>query len=137
MKLLVKNSKIIRLQLVKEKGRGETCIAESARNIPFVIKRIYTMKGMPRDVVRGNHAHKMLTQVIVCPRGSFTLELDDGMRCQIIVMNKPEIGVVLGPKLWATMSNFSDDCMIFVMADDYYDKNEYITDYEEFKRLTP
>ena len=98
----------------------------------FKIKRVYFMSGMARGALRGNHAHKKLTQAIFAAHGSFILTLDDGVRTQKIRMADPATGVLLGKNLWATMSDFSKDCVILVFADDYYDENEYIRDYDEF-----
>ena len=82
--------------------------------------------------VRGNHAHRTLTQVIFAAAGSFMLALDDGATKQTIKMSDPSCGIILGPHLWATMSEFSKYCVILIFADDYYDESEYIRDYAEF-----
>jgi len=82
---------------------------------------------------RGHHAHKKLEQVIFCINGSFVLRLDDGVRKQSLLMNDPCLGVKLGPKLWHTMEKFSSDCVILVLADDYYQESDYIRDYDAFK----
>ena len=33
------------------------------------------------------------------------------------------------------MSQFSSDCVLLVLANDYFDENDYIRDYNEFKKL--
>jgi len=38
----------------------------------------------------------------------------------------------LGPKLWHTMEKFSADCVILVLADDYYQESDYLRNYDEF-----
>jgi hypothetical protein len=47
-------------------------------------------------------------------------------------MDDPAQGVLLGPCLWATMKEFSSDCVILVLADGYYEESEYIRDYQGF-----
>lgn len=131
----VRNSGVVRL---KASGRPETGMlyaAASEREIPFAIKRVYFINGMFEGAVRGNHAHRTLTQAIFAAAGLFTLILDDGISKQTIRMADPSFGVVLGPHLWATMSEFSKDCVILVCADDYYEESEYIRDYAEFLSL--
>ncbi|MFH1822296.1 MAG: FdtA/QdtA family cupin domain-containing protein, partial [Patescibacteria group bacterium] len=83
--------------------------------------------------VRGKHAHKNLEQVIFCIQGSFSLYLDDGSVQQIIILNKPGVGVFLGKRLWHKMSNFSDHCVLLIFASDYYNESDYIRNYQEFK----
>ncbi|OHA02727.1 MAG: hypothetical protein A3J58_02595 [Candidatus Sungbacteria bacterium RIFCSPHIGHO2_02_FULL_52_23] len=132
VEILVKNSGVVRLKAAGKAETGMLYAAEAEREIPFAIKRVYFMNGMPPDAVRGNHAHRTLTQIIFAAGGSFTLALDDGATKQTIKMSDPSCGIILGPHLWATMSEFSKDCVILIFADDYYDESEYIRDYAEF-----
>ena len=50
-------------------------------------------------------------------------------------MDSPYYGVRLGAMLWHTMTNFSKDCVILVLAADYYKEKDYIRNYAEFKNL--
>ncbi|MER1676608.1 WxcM-like domain-containing protein, partial [Enterobacter cloacae] len=34
--------------------------------------------------------------------------------------------------MWHEMYNFSDDCILMVLADDIYDESDYIRNYEDF-----
>ncbi len=131
----VKNSGVIRVKAVPDPGRGMLYAAEAEKEVPFAIRRVYFMTGMDSSAVRGNHAHRKVTQAIFCVAGSFTLALDDGTTKQTTTMSDPSCGIILGPHLWATMSGFSKDCVILVCADDYYDENEYIRDYAEFSEM--
>ena len=134
-KIKVKNSGIIRLKVFKDYPDGDLFIAEARREIPFDIKRIYFINNFKDSlVVRGRHAHKKLKQVIVCLSGSFDLLLDDGRIRQILKMNNPRVGVLLGNYLWHEMDNFSGDWVILVLAGDYYKESDYIRDYNEFKK---
>lgn len=136
MEIKVKNSGVIDLSSVASPPAGTVYIAESERSIPFAIKRVYFIAGMESGAVRGDHAHRTLMQAIFAAHGSFTLCIDDGAEKQEIKMDNPAQGILLAPHLWTTMRDFSPDCVILVFADDWYDTNEYIRDYEEFLRLT-
>ena len=116
--------------------RGNLFAAEGAKNIPFAIRRVYFVNNM-RDaaVMRGGHAHKKTKQVIFCANGSFRLHLDDGKKKQSIVLDTPTSGVILGPKLWHTMSKFSKNCVMLVFASDYHRESDYIRDYEDFRKI--
>jgi dTDP-4-dehydrorhamnose 3,5-epimerase-like enzyme len=82
--------------------------------------------------VRGFHAHKKLEQYIFCLSGSFRLLLDDGDIKQSILVDSPYYGIRLGAGLWHSMKKFSRDCVILVLASDYYDEADYIRNYDEF-----
>jgi len=129
----VKNSGIIKLQYHDDYPDGILTIGESQKSVPFEIKRVYYINNLYNpNAIRGKHAHKKLEQIIFCVNGAFLLHLDDGNTKQDILINDPYIGIRLGPFLWHTMSNFSKDCVILVFANDYYDENDYIRNYEDF-----
>lgn len=132
-KIKVKNSGIIKLQFFDDFPDGNLVIGEAKKNIPFEIKRIYYINNLfNKKSKRGHHAHKKLEQIIFCINGSFRLNLDDGKTKQSIAMNDPYYGIRLGPKLWHTMSHFTNDCVILVLANDYYKESDYIRNYEIF-----
>ncbi|CDL36572.1 hypothetical protein [Citrobacter freundii] len=35
--------------------------------------------------------------------------------------------------VWHEMYDYSEDCVLMVLADDFYDESDYIRSYEEFK----
>ncbi len=136
MKIKVKNSGIVKLTVRKDRRRGDLFVAESMKNIPFPIKRVYSVNNLKdSSVVRGQHAHKKTKQVIFCANGSFKLSLDDGKRKQEILLDTHAFGIILGPRLWHAMSGFSKDCVIVVFASEHYNEKDYIRSYEDFLKI--
>ena len=133
MKIKVKNSGVINLQHFDDKD-GVLTIGESNKSVPFNIKRIYYINKLGKSKVRGKHAHKKLEQIIFCINGSFRLDLDDGKKKQSVKMSDPYLGIRLGPMLWHEMTDFSKDCVILVLANNFYNEKDYIRDYDEFKK---
>ncbi|MCX6712809.1 MAG: FdtA/QdtA family cupin domain-containing protein [Candidatus Vogelbacteria bacterium] len=132
----VNNSGTVVLQSSDDRPDGLLCIGEGSKNIPFEIKRFYFITGLSQaGAVRGKHAHRKISQAIFCLNGSFDLFLDDGKNTQTIQLNDPAQGILLGPLLWHTMTDFSPDCVILVVADSPYLATDYIRDYSEFKSL--
>jgi hypothetical protein len=39
----------------------------------------------------------------------------------------------LPPMLWHEMFDFSEDCVVLVLAEDYYEERDYIRSYEQFR----
>ncbi len=136
IRIRVKNSGVVKLAAHKDPKRGDLFVAEAKKNVPFPIRRVYFINNLQHvSVSRGGHAHRKLTQAIFCVNGSFVLSLDDGKRKQSILMNQPEVGIILGPKLWVTMSKFSKDCVILLISSDYYDARDYIKTYDDFLKF--
>ncbi len=112
--------------------RGNLVSLEGNNDIPFDIKRVYYLFGTESCVSRGFHAHKNLQQVAICVKGSCTFVLDDGNKRAKVVLNSPLKGLYIDSMKWREMHNFSDDCVLMVLADSIYDEADYIRDYEDF-----
>ena len=126
---------IERVQLQQHGDHGGMLIAlEEARNVPFVIRRVYYIFATKNNVHRGQHAHRYLHQLAVAVRGSVTFLLDDGSGPVEVVLDDPSQGLMLGRMVWRELYDFSDDCVLMVLADQLYDRSDYITDYAEFLR---
>ncbi|MBE1161911.1 sugar 3,4-ketoisomerase [Dyella acidiphila] len=114
--------------------RGMLVALEKDRNVPFEIRRVYYIFATRSEVHRGQHAHRHLNQLAVCVRGSVTIMLDDGSGPVEVVLDDPSQGLLLGRMVWRELYNFSDDCVLMVLADQFYDPADYIADYDEFLR---
>ena len=131
--LRVKHSGVVPVKFFRDLPDGNLFISEGRKNIDFDIKRVYFINNLANHkAVRGMHAHRKLEQVIFCINGSFTLHLDDGVVKQRIKLSDPALGIRVGPMLWHSMSSFSYDCVILVLASDYFDESDYIRDYDVF-----
>lgn len=113
-------------------NRGSLVALESQKNIPFDIKRIYYIFDTKAGVIRGLHAHKDLSQVMVCLKGSCRVVLDNGLTKEQIVLDSPNKGLLIDSMIWREMHDFSEDCVLLVLANEHYEENDYIRDYDEF-----
>lgn len=94
--------------------------------MPGSIKRVYYITDVPYDTVRGGHRHHNTWQALVCIKGSCRVYVHDGESEQEFILNKPEVCLLLEPKDWHTMDNFSQEAILLVMANEMYDVNDYI-----------
>ncbi len=113
-------------------ARGSLIALEENHNTPFDIKRVYYIFGTKENVRRGYHAHKDLKQIAVCVSGSCKFLLDDGYNKEYITLNSPDKGLLIEGLLWREMYDFSADCVLMVVASDYYNGSDYIHDYTQF-----
>lgn len=112
--------------------RGSLVVAENNKNIPFDVKRFYYIYNVKPDVPRGFHAHRELMQLAFCVKGSFKMVMDNGIDKQEVYIDQPNKGLIIPPLVWHEMHNFSEDCIMLILASDYYDENDYIRDYDNF-----
>ena len=115
--------------------RGSLIAIEEKNDIPFSIKRVYYIFDTQAGVTRGLHAHRTLRQVLVCVNGSCKVRLDDGMEKISVPMDNGLQGLLVDPMFWHEMYDFSADCVLLVLASDFYDESDYIRDYGEFIEL--
>jgi len=125
------NIKLIQFQSHGDE-RGSLVALEDNKNIPFTIKRIYYLFNTQEKVRRGYHAHKNLKQLAVVLKGSCRFLLDDGKEKIELLLDNPEQGLYIESFVWREMFDFSDDCVLLVLADSFYDENDYIRDYQLF-----
>ena len=116
--------------------RGGLIALEEGKNVPFKIKRVYYLIGTKPNVRRGFHAHKSLRQLVVAVKGSCSLLLDDGKNSRGIKLNNPTRGLLIDGLVWREIFDFSDDCVLMVLADALYDESDYIRNYDEFLNFT-
>jgi dTDP-4-dehydrorhamnose 3,5-epimerase-like enzyme len=112
--------------------RGQLVALEANRQIPFDVKRVFYIYGTQEGIPRGNHSHYKTKQFLVAVNGSCKVTLDDGKEKQIFDLNKPNLGLFQDALIWGTIHDFSKDCVLMVLADEYYEVNDYITDYKVF-----
>ena len=113
---------------------GNLSIIESGIDLPFEIKRIYYIWNTHNGLPRGSHAHKELHQAFIAVNGSCELVFKDSIEEQRFLMNDASKCLVVSPGYWRDIENFSEDCVLMVLASDHYDENDYIRDYEEYCR---
>ena len=112
--------------------RGSLVALEAEKSVPFMIKRVYYIFGTKAGVSRGFHAHRKLQQVAICITGSCRMILDDGQQRSEVLLNSPNKGLVIGDLVWREMHDFSEDCVLLVLASEHYDESDYIRNYDDF-----
>lgn len=114
--------------------RGNLTVAEQLRNVPFEVKRVYWTYDIPSGESRGGHAHKRCMEFIVAVSGSFTVTLDNGERRQSFHLNHPWQGLLVETGVWRTLEDFSSGAVCLVLASELFEEEDYIREYEDFKK---
>ncbi|AOZ51588.1 sugar 3,4-ketoisomerase [Chromobacterium vaccinii] len=123
--------KLVQLQKHGD-DRGALIALEDQKNVPFPIRRVYYLFGTKPGVRRGLHAHHNLRQMIIAVRGSCRFLLDDGRERVELLLDNPAQGLIVESMMWREMYDFSEDCVLMVLADAHYDEIDYVRDYKEF-----
>lgn len=113
--------------------RGNLTVGEFGRTVPFAAKRYFMVFNVPSVETRGEHAHRECHQFLICVRGSCSVVADDGVHREEFELNSPDLGLHLSPMVWAVQHKYSPDAVLLVFASHYYDNNDYIRDYADFR----
>ena len=115
--------------------RGNLTVGEFAQAVPFIPARFFLVYGVPSRETRGEHAHKVCAQFLVCVAGSVRVLADDGSSRTDVVLASPHMGLLLPAMTWGTQYDYSDDAVLLVFASHAYDNDDYIRSYDEFLTL--
>lgn len=124
---------IINFSKIGSQDLGYITVAETQKDTPFDIKRVYWTYYTPQDVIRGGHAHKELQQVIFAVSGTIefnTLDLQGNK--DAFILDSPSKGLYLPKLIWRDIK-FSHSAVLLCLASEIYDEADYFRDFEEFK----
>ena len=131
---LVSGVSVHRLPLIPDM-RGSLTVSEFGQHIPFIPKRFFMVFDVPSKETRGEHAHRICHQFLVCLKGSCSVLADDGRKRIEVLLDSPDKGIYLPPMVWGVQYKYTKDAMLLVFASDYYDATDYIRNYSEFLQL--
>ena len=114
---------------------GYLVVIEEEKQIPFKIRRIFYEYGVEGTSIRGKHANKNSRFCLISVSGSCDVVVEDGVNKTVYKLDRPNQVLFLDKMIWKTMTNFSRDCVLLVLSDCLYDKNEYIRDFSEYIKL--
>lgn len=125
--------RIIGLPKIEDR-RGNLTFVEEENHIPFKIKRVYWIYDVPGGQIRGGHAFVEQQEFIVALSGSFDVVVNDGKEKQAFPLNRSYYGLYILNGLWRHMENFSTNSVALVLSSTYFHENDYIRNFEDYKR---
>jgi len=136
----------INLRPVASFGRGYLTFLEThgfepghPSLLPFRPERIFWIYDVPKDVVRGEHAHKHGDQIFICAHGTILVETQTGrvagsVRRWVHVLQQPTDALYVPAGLWVTLRFRERHSVLFCLAPDCYDEGDYIRKWDEYMK---
>jgi UDP-2-acetamido-3-amino-2,3-dideoxy-glucuronate N-acetyltransferase len=113
--------------------RGRLTAGElPGEEVPFVPKRWFLVYDVPSREVRGEHAHRVCHQFLVCVSGQVSVAVDDGEHRGEVMLDEPTLGVYIPPLVWGSQFRYDADAVLLVFASHPYDPDDYIREYDSF-----
>ncbi len=126
----MENIEIINIPKIED-YRGNIGVVEKDC-IPFEMKRVYYLFDIPSNSRRGGHAHKTQIELLIPLTGSFEVILKNDMERQVILLNKPDKGLIIKENVWRELENFSSGAVCLVIASDVFCEEDYIRNFDEY-----
>ena len=111
---------------------GGLCVVEGLIDTTFDIQRVFSVSAKAGEV-RGDHAHKKCSQFMVCVSGSIEVTCDNGLKETTYQLNNPSIGLNIPNGIWTKEKYLTDNSVLMVLCDRYYEEDDYIHNYNDFK----
>lgn len=113
-------------------ARGALTVGEVPSELPFTPARYFTVFDVPSVELRGEHAHKLCEQFLICMHGACRVLLDNGeQRCEV-TLDRPDMGVFMPAMTWGTQYRYSPDAVLLVFASRPYEADDYLRTYDDF-----
>ncbi len=124
--------KLIELPYLKESNGDLVAVEGESNVIPFSIKRVFNVRSQKGNI-RGRHAHRQCSQLLICTNGSIEVKCDDGNTNELYVLDKPNFGLLIAPGVWAEQRYMEDNTILTVLCDRPFEEVDYLRNYEDFK----
>ena len=115
----------------KNNDSGNLYVYDYEKDLNLNIKRRFIV-NCPEITKRGNHAHKNLTQFLVCINGRCKIICDDGLSKKEINLYSPSQLLKIPNQIWSEQFYEVENSSLLVMCDDIYYENDYIRNYDLF-----
>lgn len=113
--------------------RGSLTAGElPSEGVPFTPQRWFLVYDVPGREVRGEHAHRVCHQFLVCVAGKVSVAVDDGSKRTEVLLDSPAVGLYVPPRVWASEYRYEDGAVLLVLASHAYDPDDYIREYDTF-----
>ncbi len=125
--------KIFNLQR-HEEDNGFLCVFQRGLNVDFDIRRVFAVSASQGDV-RGNHAHRQCSQLLMCVAGKVLVTCEDGSKSAEYLLSGMNTALLIPPGIWAKQEYLTNDALLIVLCDRDYEPEDYIRDYYDYKKF--
>lgn len=125
----------IRTSLQKNDKKTGLSFFESEHDVPFQIRRLYTIFESEQDNQMGYHAHKQSWHLLFCPYGSIDVMVDTGRERKTIKLSDPSVGLILHPSVWRELMWRRAGSVLCVAASGHYDADRLRNNYADYLKF--
>jgi hypothetical protein len=97
------------------------------------MKRFYYIKADPHSGKRGNHAHKILNQILFSLHGTWNVRLTRQGESKDYQLLEDSNYLLIPAGYWRVFESLNENAILGVIASEVYDESDYIRNFQEFE----
>ncbi|PSR53375.1 WxcM-like domain-containing protein [Adhaeribacter arboris] len=113
--------------------RGFIVSTQQAAKLPFTIQRVFWSFGVPDNLLKGNHAHRLDRKILIAVQGSITIETETN-QIKNYILDSPFQALYVPALCWIKLQYTAGSILLALSSTDYAEQ-DYIYNYFEFKQL--
>jgi hypothetical protein len=110
---------------------GEIVVAQCSTDVPFAVARMFTIRA-PQGARRGEHAHRLCSQFMVCVHGAVDVVNDDARERKIFTLDRGNLALYVPPTIWTTVTFQQGGSVLAVLCDRGFEAHDYIHEYSDY-----
>lgn len=92
---------------------------------PGDIRRMFMLYGVPQGVARGNHRHHATWMLMSCVKGTCRVRVTNTEGEKTYRLGSRKEFLLLRPEDWRVMDDFSEDAVLMILANEYFEEDDY------------
>ena len=104
------------------------------KQFPIQVKRVFFLYGK-KNKIRGDHAHKKCSQIFMPISGKMILFTKTPFSEKKFLLDRnSKHAILVPPKYWCSVKFVKKNSTLMVMNDRYYEFNDYLETFDEYKK---
>jgi len=104
------------------------------KDLPFEVKRVFYVTNVNDKTIRGEHAHRITEQILICIQGKIMVYLYDGIEHSKHLLNAGD-SIYVAPMIFDSQVYLTGNDILMSLCSTEYDPKDYLHDIEEFERI--
>ena len=114
--------------------RGGYLLPIDFKRLPFTPKRVFIVRDVPKNTVRGNHAQFKTQQFLICVKGKIQVNVDYGNKKETSLIKEGEF-IHVPQMVWDSQKFLTGSDIMISICSTIYDEKDYILNKKEFLKL--
>ncbi len=123
---------LVKLAEFDSAGSGRLAVATCGAEVPFAVRRVFSLFSASAGAARSGHAHRCCEQFLICVAGSARITAEDAQGVASFRLDHPARGLYVPAMTWLSLVPQDADTVVMVLASHDYDESDYIREPSAF-----